>query len=97
MVPSHKSRYHNSNSLQDFKAELLLGRPEDIEHSEDTAAQIADTKAQSVDGNCVDFQSDDDEDADIEHGYDIDETIKGRLASLPLCMQVVLHVSKSAT
>ena len=84
---SHKSRYHNSNSLQDFKAELLLGPP--TEHAEDNT--------HLADENCVDVQSDDNEYSDNERGNDIGEKIKGRLASLLLRMQAILHVSKSAT
>ena len=69
--------------MQDFKAELLLGPP--TEHSEDNT--------HLADEHCVDVQSDDNKYSD----NDIGEKNKGRLASLLLRMQAILHVSKSAT
>ncbi|KAL6458608.1 hypothetical protein MHYP_G00320800, partial [Metynnis hypsauchen] len=92
---SHRSRYHALAFLENVKAELLYGPP--LSENSDPlldAGGYSSNNTESADGDCFDFQSDDD---DNEERDGIADKIRNRLASLLLRMQAVLHVSKSAT
>lgn len=94
---SHKSRYHNSESFEDFKSELVddslrvSEQPDNVETC--TNSKPIDTASCSVvyEIDCADVESDN------ESQNDDESDIKRRLGLLLLRMQAVLHISKSAT
>lgn len=81
---AHKSRYHNSNSFQDFKKELLLSPHIDGEVI-NTTVESDNTNTQSGGDEYGHIQSNDDKDTDTEKSSDIKEKkIKRKLCSLLL-------------
>ena len=87
---SHKSRCHPLCTLKDLKTEIT------VQECEIAGCETAESQSQVADDSDFHVPLEDNSDNEPEY-HDATEKIQGRLASLLLRMQAVLHVPKLAT
>ncbi|XP_034546085.1 uncharacterized protein LOC117817472 isoform X1 [Notolabrus celidotus] len=90
---SHKCRCHPHCTLKDFKTELIV---QESVTDDLTESEIAVELQSNVGDSDIPVSLEDYSDIETAH-HDTAEKIQGRLGSLLLRMQAVLHVSKLAT